>query len=46
MRKRELEKFKKLLLLEKRMNTKYGKLEAKRRTKIIKKFLSDFRREI
>jgi len=38
--------YKKLLLIEKKMNTKSGKFEAKRRTKIIKKFLSDLEREI
>ncbi|KAG2480324.1 MAG: Metal dependent phosphohydrolase [Nitrosopumilales archaeon] len=38
--------YKKLLLIEKKMNTKSGKFEAKRRTKIIKKFLSDLEQEI
>ena len=38
--------YKKLLLIEKKMNTISGKFEAKRRTKIIKKFLSDLEREI
>ncbi|MEK0382289.1 MAG: HD domain-containing protein [Nitrosopumilus sp.] len=38
--------FKKLLLLEAKMNTKSAKIEAKRRTKIIKKFLNDLKREI
>lgn len=38
--------FKKLLLLESKMNTKSGKIEAKRRTKIIKKFLNDLKQEI
>ncbi len=38
--------FKKLLLLEAKMNTKSAKIEAKRRTKIIKKFLNDFKQEI
>ncbi len=38
--------FKKLLLLEGKMNTKSAKIEAKRRTKIIKKFLNDFKQEI
>ena len=38
--------FKKLLLLESKMNTKSGKIEAKRRTKILKKFLVDFKKEI
>ena len=38
--------YKKLLLLEKKMNTVTAKKEAKRRTKIIKKFLDDFKKEI
>ena len=38
--------FKKLLLLESRMNTKSAKTEAKRRTKILKKFLLDLKKEI
>ena len=38
--------FKKLLLLESKMNTKSGKIEAKRRTKVIKKFLNDFKKEL
>ena len=38
--------YKKLLLLESNMNTKSAKIEAKRRTKIIKKFLSDLKKEI
>ena len=38
--------YKKLLLLESKMNTKSGKIEAKRRTKIIKKFLIDLKKEI
>ena len=38
--------YKKLLQIEKKMNTKSAKLEAKRRTKIIKNFLSDLGREI
>ncbi len=38
--------YKKLLLLESKMNTRSGKVEAKRRTKIIKKFLSDLKQEI
>lgn len=38
--------FKKLLFLEKLMNTKSAKIEAKKRTKIIRKYLSDLRREI
>lgn len=38
--------YKKLLLLEKKMNTKAAKIEAKRRTRIMKKFLNDLRKEI
>ena len=38
--------FKKLLLLEKQMNTKSAKIEAKRRTKILRKFLDDLKLEI
>ncbi len=38
--------YKKLLLLESKMNTKTAKTEAKRRTKIIKKFLIDLKKEI
>lgn len=38
--------FKKLLLLEKKMNTKSGKSEARRRTKIIKKFLNNLKMEL
>lgn len=38
--------YKKLLKLESKMNTKSGKIEAKRRTKIVKKFLSDLKKEI
>jgi len=38
--------YKKLLLLESKMNTKAAIIEAKRRTKIIKKFLTDFKKEI
>jgi len=38
--------YKKLLNLENTMNTKSGKIEAKRRTKILKQFLSDFKQEI
>ena len=37
--------FKKLLVLESKMNTKSGKKEAKRRTKIIKKFLNDLKKD-
>lgn len=38
--------FKKLLRLESLMNTKSGKIEARRRTKILKEFLSDLQKEI
>lgn len=38
--------FKKLIILESLMNTKSGKIEAKKRTKIIKKFLDDLHAEI
>ncbi len=38
--------YKKLLLLESKMNTNSAKVEAKRRTKIIKKFLTDLKKEI
>ncbi|MBI3641390.1 MAG: HD domain-containing protein [Thaumarchaeota archaeon] len=38
--------YKKLLLLEKKMNTNEAKKEANRRTKIMKKFLNDFKKEI
>ena len=38
--------YKKLLLLESRMNTKSGKIEAKKRSKILKNFLSDLKKEI
>ena len=38
--------YKKLLLLEKKMNTNAAKKEATRRTKIMKKFLDDFKKEI
>src|SRR5439155_22973492 len=38
--------YKKLLLLEKKMNTDEAKKEATRRTKIMKKFLRDFKKEI
>jgi len=38
--------YKKLLLLEKKMNTKTAKTEARRRTKIMKKFLNDLKKEI
>ena len=38
--------FKKLLVLELKMNTKSGKIEAKRRTKVIRKFLNDLKKDI
>src|SRR5689334_21614775 len=38
--------YKKLLLLEKKMYTSTAKKEARRRTKIMKKFFSDFKKEI
>ena len=38
--------FQKLFLLESKMNTKYGKTEAKRRTKILKAFLANLQKEI
>ena len=38
--------YKKLLKLENLMNTKYAKSEAKRRTKILTKYLSDLQKEI
>src|SRR5438132_12461483 len=38
--------YKKLLRLEKKMNTKTAKKEARRRTKLMKKFLDDFKKEI
>jgi len=38
--------YKKLLLLEKKMNTNAAKNEARRRTKIMKRFLDDFKKEI
>ena len=38
--------YKKLLLLEKKMNTKTAKIEARLRTKLMKKFLNDFKKEI
>jgi uncharacterized protein len=38
--------YKKLLLLQTRMNTRFAKNEAKRRTKILKKFLNDLKTEI
>jgi uncharacterized protein len=38
--------FKKLLKLEKMMNTKSAKIEAKRRTKILKNYLSELKKEV
>ena len=38
--------FKKLLVLEKKMHTRYAKKEASKRTKILKKYLSDLKHEI
>ena len=38
--------YKKLLLLEKTMNTRTGKIEAAKRTKIMKKFLDELKKEI
>ncbi len=38
--------YRKLLQLEKKMNTNTGKKEARRRTRIIKKFLDDLKKEI
>tara|TARA_B100000470_G_scaffold133543_1_gene103445 strand:+ start:980 stop:1612 length:633 start_codon:yes stop_codon:yes gene_type:complete len=38
--------FKKLLILENGMNTKSGKIEARRRTKILKKFIDNLKLEI
>jgi uncharacterized protein len=38
--------YKKLLLLEKKMNTKFAKKEAKKRTKLMINFLSNLRQEI
>ena len=38
--------YKKLLRLESLMNTASGKTEAKRRTKILKSFLSDLKKEL
>ncbi len=38
--------FRKLLLLEALMNTKSAKIEAKRRTKILKNYLSELKKEI
>lgn len=38
--------YRKLLLLEKKMNTEFARKEAKRRTKVMIKFLSDLKREL
>jgi len=38
--------YKKLLLLEKTMNTKTGKMEARKRIKIMRKFLDELKKEI
>lgn len=38
--------FRKLLKLEKMMNTKSAKIEAKRRTKVLQQFLADIKKEI
>lgn len=38
--------FKKLLVLESKMNTKSGKIEAKKRTKVLKTFLIDLKKEL
>ncbi len=38
--------YKKLLLLESLMNTKSGKIEAKKRTKVLKYFLSELKKEL
>lgn len=38
--------YKKLFLLERKMNTKTGKIEARKRTKILKKFVNDLQKEI
>ena len=38
--------YRKLLILEKKMNTKFAKKEAKRRTKFLKKFLTELKQEI
>ncbi len=38
--------FKKLLVLDKTMNTKTGKTEAKKRTKVLKNYLSTLKKEI
>lgn len=38
--------YRKLLKLESLMNTKFGKIEAKKRTKILKDFLNELKKEI
>jgi len=38
--------FNKLLKLESMMNTKSGKIEAKKRTKVLKEFLKQLKNEI
>ncbi len=38
--------YRKLLLLEKKMNTTFAKKEARRRTKILREFLTELRQEI
>ncbi|MGQ0606317.1 MAG: HD domain-containing protein, partial [Candidatus Nitrosotenuis sp.] len=38
--------YRKLLLLEKKMNTKFAKKEAQKRTRLMVKFLSELRKEI
>ena len=38
--------FKKLLLLENMMNTKIGKIEAKKRTKVLQNYLNALKKEI
>ena len=38
--------YRKLLLLEKKMNTEFARKEAKRRTKVMKKFLSELNKEL
>jgi uncharacterized protein len=38
--------YRKLLLLEKKMNTKSGKREARNRTRVLKKFINDLQKEI
>ena len=38
--------YRKLLILERKMNTKFAKKEARRRTRILKEFLAELRQEI